>query len=113
MYVPSRTHDYSPYAQEAAQLLGAQIRQARHRRKWSAAELASRVGIDRRTISKIERGDPSVGLGAAFEAARLVGVPLFVQDRDRLSAEARRQRDLLALLPQRVRAPDGPVDDDF
>jgi transcriptional regulator with XRE-family HTH domain len=104
---------YSPYTREAARLLGAQILQARHERRWSAEELAKRVGISRRTLSKIEHGDPSVGLGAAFEAARLVGVPLFVEDRDRLSAEAERYRDRLALLPQRVRAPGGPVDDDF
>jgi transcriptional regulator with XRE-family HTH domain len=104
---------HSPYTQDAARLLGAQIVLGRHERRWSAEELARRVGISRRTLSKIERGDPSVGLGAAFEAARLVGVPLFGADRDRLRAELSRSRERLALLPQRVRAQGGAVDDDF
>ncbi len=104
---------YSPYAREVAELLGAQIAQERRARRWSAAELARRIGISRRTLSKIEHGDPSVGLGLAFEAARLVGVPLFGGDREQVGAELRRSRDRLALLPQRVRSPREPVDDDF
>ncbi|HET9676203.1 MAG TPA: helix-turn-helix transcriptional regulator [Solirubrobacterales bacterium] len=94
-------------------MLGAQIAQGRRERRWSSEELARRVGISRRTLSKLEHGDPSVGLGIAFEAARLVGVPLFREDRDQLKAEVERHRDRLSLLPQRVRTPDGPVDDDF
>jgi transcriptional regulator with XRE-family HTH domain len=109
----ARRDSYSRYTEEAAQLLGSQIQQARRERRWSAEELANRVGISRRTLGKIEQGDPSVGLGAAFEAARLVGVPLFHERRDQLSTEAAHSRDRLALLPQRVRAPGGPVDDDF
>lgn len=103
----------APYTADAAKLLGAQIRQGRHDRRWSAEELAKRIGISRPTLSKIERGDPSVGLGAAFEAARLVGVPLFGEDRDWRRAELNRSRDRLALLPQRVRAPRNDADDDF
>ena len=104
---------YSPYIEDAAELLGAQIQQGRHNRRWSAEELAKRIGISRPTLSKIERGDPSVGLGAAFEAARLVGVPLFGEDRDRLRMELARSRDRLALLPQRVRGRRDDADDDF
>lgn len=104
---------YSPYTEDATKLLGAQIRQGRHDRRWSAEELARRVGISRPTLSKIERGDPSVGLGVAFEAARLVGAPLFGGDRDQVRAELNRSRDRLALLPQRVRTSGGTVDDDF
>lgn len=107
------TVTYSSCTRDAARLLGAQILQGRHERRWSAEELANRVGISRRTLSKIEHGDPSVGLGVALEAARLVGVPLFHEDRDELKAELARHRDRLSLLPQRVRAPSGPVDDDF
>lgn len=106
-------HAHSPYIEDAAKLLGARIQEGRRDRRWSAAELAKRVGVSRPTLGKIERGDPSVGLGAAFEAARLVGVPLFVEDRDQLRTELARSRDRLALLPQRVRSSRGDVDDDF
>ncbi len=104
---------YSPYAVEAALLLGAQIRLARRERRWSQQELADRAGITRETVRKVERGDVSVGLGTAFEAAALTGVPLFHEDRSRLTLDLDRTRDRSALLPQRVRTPKGEVKDDF
>jgi transcriptional regulator with XRE-family HTH domain len=105
--------DYSPHTKDVASLLGVQIQEGRHARRWSAEELAKRVGISRPTLAKIEKGDPSVSLGAAFEAARLVGVPLFEEERERLRRELTRSRRYLALLPQRVRKPRSDVDDDF
>lgn len=111
--VVRRTRTHSPYAVEAAQLLGAQIRLARRERRWSQEELAERAGITPDTLSKVERGDLSVGLGAAFEAAALVGVPLFHDDRSRLRDDLDRTRDRSALLPQRVRARKEDVKDDF
>jgi transcriptional regulator with XRE-family HTH domain len=106
------THTYSPIATEAARLLGASIRLARSERRWTLQELADRVGVTPVTMRKVERGDPSVRLGVAFEAAALTGVPLFDPDRSRRDLEARRVEDRLALVPQRVRKP-AKVDDDF
>lgn len=103
---------YSPIALEAARLLGAHVRLARRERGWTLHELAERVGVTHPTMSKIERGDPSVGLGVAFEAAALLGVPLFEEDRSRVRLEAARVESRLALLPQLVRKPAEP-DDDF
>jgi transcriptional regulator with XRE-family HTH domain len=108
-----RTRTYSPYAIEAARLLGARVSLARRERRWSMQELADRAGITKFTLSKVEHGDPSVGLGVAFEVATLVGVPLFHEDRSRLSVDIDRARDRIALLPQRVRARGGDVKDDF
>lgn len=107
-------HPYSAYAADAARLLGAQIRLARRERGWSQDELGARIGITPRTIYKIEHGDPSVGLGAAFEAAALLGVPLFHADRSRLTADLDRVDARAALLarPSRRRA-DHEVKDDF
>lgn len=87
------------------------MRLARLQRRWTADELAERIGAHRETVAKIERGDPTVGLGVAFEAASLLGVVLFDPDDDRRAIELRRISDQLALLPQRARAP--RVDDDF
>jgi transcriptional regulator with XRE-family HTH domain len=103
----SRSRAVSPYAAEAARLLGAQIRLARRERRWSQEELATRIGITARTVYKIERGDLSVGLGAAFEAAALVGVPLFHAERSRLSADLDRVQARSALLPRPGRARTG------
>ena len=88
------------------------MRLARRERGWTLQELADRVGVTHPTIAKVERGDPSVRLGVAFEAATLVGVPLFHDDRERVRLEAGRVDDRLAVLPQLVRKPTD-VDDDF
>lgn len=108
-----RPRPYSPYTVEAALLLGAEIRLARRERGWSQAELADRVGITSRTVSKIEHGDLRVGLGTAFEAAALVGVPLFHADRSRLSVDLDRAEARSALLPRPSRSHAGDVNDDF
>ena len=103
---------YSPRAVEAARILGALVREARLQRRRTVEELAERVGVNHTTMRKVERGDLTVGLGPAFEAAALLGVPLFSADDDRRSIEAAWLRDRLAVLPQRARRP-VTVDDDF
>ncbi len=108
----SRPHTFSPLTVEAARLLGARVRLARRERRWTLQELADRVGVTAVTLRKVERGDPSVRLGIAFEAAALTGVPLFAEDRSRRSLEAARVDDRLAVLPEHVRKP-AAVDDDF
>jgi transcriptional regulator with XRE-family HTH domain len=102
----------SPLALEAAKLLGANVRLNRRQRHWTVAELAERVGVSEATMLKVEHGDPGVRLGIALEAAALVGVPLFDEDRSRRALEAARVEDRLALLPQRVRQP-SEANDDF
>ncbi len=108
-----RTRSYSPYTLDAGRLLGARIAQGRRDRRWTQSELAERTGISKPTLARIERGDPTVGVGVMFEAAALVGVPLFHQDRSRLTADVDAARERLALLPQQVRRDRRPVKDDF
>jgi DNA-binding XRE family transcriptional regulator len=105
-------HALSPLTLEAVKLLGAGVRLGRRERRWTVAELAERVGVSEATMLKVEHGDPGVRLGIAFEAAALVGVPLFDEDRARRALEAGRVEDRLAVLPQRIRRP-AEVDDDF
>ena len=102
----------SPAAEEALTLLASSIRVGRIRRGWTLAELAERVGVSRPTMMRVEAGSPGVAVGTVFEAARLVGVPLFSADpaeRARLGAH---QRAELALLPAEVRHR-REVDDEF
>lgn len=103
---------YSSQTVEAARLLGNRIRLARKQRGWTVEQLAERVGVAHVTISKVERGDLNVAIGTVFEAAAVVGVPLFDPDPRRRSLEADRVADRLALLPRLVR-PTVAVDDDF
>jgi transcriptional regulator with XRE-family HTH domain len=43
---------------------GANLKLARLRRKYSSETVAQRAGITRRTLSKVEQGDPTVAFGA-------------------------------------------------
>src|SRR5688500_3285898 len=96
---------YFPQVVEAARLLGAQIRLGRLERRWKQEDLAERAGISERTVRKIERGDLGVALGVVFEAAALVGVPLFHPDPERRRLEARTTETRLAVVPSRARRP--------
>ena len=102
----------SPLTSEALRLLGGSVRLGRRQRRWTVAELAERVGVSEVTMLKVEHGDPGVRLGVAFEAAALVGVPLFDEDPSRRALEAARVEDRLAVLPQKIRQP-AEIDDDF
>jgi transcriptional regulator with XRE-family HTH domain len=111
--MPKRDRVYSRTVRQAAELLGAQVREARVERRWTVRELAERAGISTSTLQKVERGNPSVTLGVAFDVATLAGVPLFEEDRSRLAAELAHRRERLALLPQRVREPEVGLDNEF
>ena len=104
---------YSRMTREVLTLMGGLIRLARKQRKMSEADLSARVGIARSTLQLIEKGHPKVEIGLVFEAATLVGVPLFVDEPSRLALEIARVNDKLALLPQSVRRPRSEVKDDF
>jgi transcriptional regulator with XRE-family HTH domain len=110
--MPKRQHAYPPIVYEAAELLGAEITQARIVRRWTVRELAERAGISPATLQKVERGNPTVSLGTAFDAAALVGVPLFFADGSRLADEATRLRRP-TLLPRAVRHLRGELDNEF
>ena len=104
---------YSSYAIEALKLLGCAIRAARIERRMTAGELAERVGISRPSLHRIERGDPRTAIGSVFEAAAIVGVPLFEAEPGRLASDLARLEGKLALLPKTVRASRVAVDDEF
>lgn len=105
-------HVTSPAVDEALQILGTSIREARLRRRWTLDQLAERVGVSRPTIIKAERGDPTVAAGTLFEAAVIVGVPLFGASDDERARYGQLKRAELALLPTAARVPRA-VDDDF
>ena len=107
----SRTH--SPRTREALQLLGAEIRVRRIQRGWSIEALAGRVGASHPTITKAERGDPTVAIGIVFEAATLVGVPLFGEDAVTRALHGAQLAREVGLLPSSARAKRKVVDNDF
>lgn len=104
---------FLPVTREATELLGKLIKLGRRERRMSEDELAGRAGIARRTLQRIERGDPRCAIGLFFELAVLVGIKLFESDnRATLALQVGRVDDKLAVLPSRIRS-SVKVDDDF
>lgn len=93
----------SPMAQDAVTVLGQLVASERRTQRRTAADLAERAGISRDTLHRVERGDPAVAIGTVLELLVLLGVPLFGRDAEALASEVARGRQLLTLLPERVR----------
>ncbi|MBT0652503.1 helix-turn-helix transcriptional regulator [Geomobilimonas luticola] len=90
---------YLRQTRDAAELLGKLIRLGRKERKMTEEELSGRAGISRRTLQKIERGDPMCEIDLVFEVANIVGVRLFNDDESSIRYTfGRHIDDKLALL---------------
>lgn len=80
----------------------------------SVLDLAERLGVSRDMMQRIEKGDPRCGIGSVFEAAVIVGVPLFEEEPSRLSEMNTRYTEKINLLPKSIRKPNSTViKDDF
>jgi transcriptional regulator with XRE-family HTH domain len=101
-----KTHLPIP-TQKALRRLGKDISDARRRRRIAMALMSERGGFSRITLSKIERGDPSVSMGAYASALFVLGMA------DRLAQIADASHDLVGReleeenLPKRIRLPQG------
>lgn len=63
-----------PQATERVVQLGQRIRVARIRRSWSVADLASKAGINRNTLTALELGKPGTAVGACFTVLWVLGL---------------------------------------
>jgi len=54
--------------------MGENIKLARLRRKFSTDQVAERAGIGRKRLWQIEKGDPSVAMGAYFQVLFVLGL---------------------------------------
>ncbi len=63
-----------PKYQKIMQQVGENIKLARKRRKLTTIQVAERAAIDRSTLYEIEKGNPSVSMGAYFNTLRVLGL---------------------------------------
>mgnify|MGYP001557670261 CR=1 FL=1 len=64
----------SPQALKVLQMLGKHVAKARIRRGIKQADLAKRTGMSHVRLRKIERGDPTVGLGGLVQVLDVLGL---------------------------------------
>jgi transcriptional regulator with XRE-family HTH domain len=90
-------------AQQATEVLGANIQTARKRRGWTLEQMAGSMLVTRKTLSRLEAGDPSVGLSVLAAALHVLGKVNDLQNvaapiHDSVGMFSEKQR-----LPQRIR----------
>lgn len=89
----------------ALKKLGSDIRDARRRRRIPTTIMADRALISRMTLTKVEKGDPTVSLGIYATVLFVLGMT------ERLAELADPRYDTVGLslederLPQRIRSP--------
>lgn len=96
----STTPLVAPTDQARLAHLGERLRGARKRQRVSAVAAAQAAGISRVTLHRIERGEPTVAMGAWVAAASVLGLSF-----DLLDANAAVQA---SQLPQKIRLGDYP-----
>lgn len=90
----------APADQKRLALLGERIRTARKRQRVTAVAAAQAAGISRVTLHRIERGEPTVAVGAWVAVATALGLTF-----DMLDAKA---RAVATKLPKKIRLRDYP-----
>lgn len=79
--------------------VGERIRLARTRRGITQAEMADRMFVTRKTLSRLEHGDPGVSMSVLASALWVLGLD------DGLRALADPDRDVVGLQRERQRSP--------
>lgn len=91
-----------PRLQEHLTALGENIRLARLRRKLSTAQIAERANISRTTLVAIEKGTPSVSLGAYAQVLFTLGLEKTMQRVAEDDVLGRKLQDAGLLVPKRA-----------
>jgi transcriptional regulator with XRE-family HTH domain len=99
-----------PKVADAVSRLGDHIRIARKRREMTLEDLASRMFVTRKTLSRLENGDPGVSLAVLASALWALGFEQDIMEiahpeKDKVGIYREQQR-----LPKRVR-PSKTMDD--
>jgi transcriptional regulator with XRE-family HTH domain len=88
-----------PLVSEAIVRIGEHVRLARMRRGITQAELAERMFVTRKTLSRLEKGEPGVSLSVLASALWVLGLEAGLRDL------ADPEQDLVGLRREQQRAP--------
>ena len=98
--MPATAPPVAPADQKRLALLGERIRTARKRQRVTTVAAAQAAGISRVTLHRIERGEPTVAIGAWVAVATALGLTI-----DLLDAKA---AAVTTKLPKKIRLRDFP-----
>lgn len=100
-------------AVQALKSLGRDIAVARRRRKLPQRLLAEKMMVNVETVQRLERGDPTVGLGIVASALFVFGLVRRLGDLAAPATDAVGEGEAIRALPRRVRRPANDPDLDF
>lgn len=101
--MPRKTPNLLPKLSRLLKQVGTNLRHARLRRRYTAETVAERAGVTRKTLSRVERGDPAVAFGIYVRVLQALGL---VDDLGALARDdplGNRLQDLKLTTPKRVR----------
>lgn len=78
--MPAKAPPVPPHVATQLEALGKRIRARREQQKVSAIDAAEAAGMSRVTLHRVERGEPSVTMGAYLSAMSAVGLGLQVSE---------------------------------
>lgn len=107
--MPTPPPTATPAATGALASLGGKVRARRKELRISAVAAAEAAGISRVTLFRIEKGEPSVTMGAWFAVFAALGLRLDVVTSQDASATPQPPPDRKGWIPARVRLADYPV----
>ena len=100
--MPRTAPSLLPRLTRLLEALGGKLKLARLRRKFSAETVAQRAGISRKTMYRVEQGDPAVALGIYARVMQALGLE---QDLSLLAADdllGRKLQDAALPAPRRA-----------
>ena len=100
--MPRTTPSLVPRLKRSLGAFGERLRLARLRRAHAAETIAQRAGITRKTLSRVEQGDPAVSLGVYARVMQALGLD---QDLEQLACDdelGRRLQDMALKTPRRA-----------
>lgn len=100
-----------PEATERIEQLGSRIRLARTRRGLSIAEVAAKAGINRNTLSSLERGKPGVAISAYATVLWALGLERTLESVAHPDADSHGKTLEASRRPKRVRKTVKPEDE--
>jgi transcriptional regulator with XRE-family HTH domain len=92
--------------------VGAQIKLARLRRKYSVEQVAERAGISRNTLWQIEKGSPSVSMGSYTQVLFVLGLEKDMEHLAKDDVLGRKLQDAGLMVSERAPKKNKKVQDD-
>lgn len=100
--MPAKAPPRGTQLKKVLRQLGQEIRDRRKQLELSAVATSEAAFISRMTLNRIEKGEPSVTLGAYINVLSALGLELDLRDKNRIRDES------LGELPKRIRVADYP-----